>query len=418
MEKYQNNHGPVVKKEKSQTGKFIAVIVISVFLSVIASTGTFLGLNLIESALNNNSNASTASTQLFKNSGETKTVSVKEESAVTSAVQKVRPAVVSVIASKEVSTSGYASPFFDYYSGPTSDFSESEDIQKQKVGGGTGFFISSDGLVLTNKHVVEDETATYSVFDVDGNEYEAQILAKDPVQDVAILKIEGENFPVVELGDSESLEPGQSVIAVGNSLGEYSNTVTKGVVSGLNRSITASSSRGVPETIENVIQTDAAINPGNSGGPLVNIDGQVIGINTAIDVSGQLIGFAIPINDAKKDVEMVINEGKIIRPFVGIRYIPINEQIARRNNLPVDYGILVARGQSQADLAVLPGSPAEKAGIQENDIIIEVEGKKLTSEVNFSRLIAGYDVGETVTLKVLTGGEEKNVQVILEERTE
>lgn len=407
------------KKEQSQknnTGTYIAILFAAAIISFITSVGTFAGLQIVDSLIGESENQGTAQ-ELFSSNSNTKTVTIQEESGVTAAVEKVRSSVVSVIASREVvANNGAYDPFFDYYTGPSSDFDEQGETELQQVGGGTGFFISSDGLILTNKHVVDDDSVTYSVFDVDGNEYPAEILAKDPTQDLAILKIEGDNFPVAELGNSDALEPGQSVIAVGNSLGEYSNTVTKGVVSGLGRSITASGSNGYPQTIENVIQTDAAINPGNSGGPLVNIEGQVIGINTAIDVSGQLIGFAIPINDAKKDVQTVINEGRIIRPYIGIRYIPVNQQIARRNNLPVDYGILVARGQGTADLAVLPDSPAAKAGLKENDIVLEIEGKKIDETVNFSREIGKYDVGQTVNLKIVSNGEEKNIAVVLEER--
>ncbi|MBU1118551.1 trypsin-like peptidase domain-containing protein [Patescibacteria group bacterium] len=359
-----------------------------------------------------------------------KTVVVKEESAVIDAVKRIRPSVVSIVATKDLETmyneNDYQGndPFQEYFFGPEgvpkkngNDISD-DSQEKQAIGGGTGFFISKDGLILTNKHVVSTDGADYMVITSDGEEYTAEILATDPVQDIAILKIEGTNFKVAELGDSDSLEIGQTVVAIGNTLGEYSHTVTKGVVSGLGRSITAGDGfSGPKETITNVIQTDAAINPGNSGGPLTNIDGQVIGINTAIDVSGQLLGFAIPINDAKQDVDMVKKEGKIVKPYIGVRYVPVTKKIAEQNSLSVDYGVLIVRGETEGDVAVVSGSPADKAGLLENDIILEIDGKKIDATVDLSKEITKHTVGETITLKILSKGEEKEIEVILEERT-
>lgn len=363
----------------------------------------------------------------------TQTVKVEEESATIDAVKKVQPAVVSIVVTQDLKNLyrqynlPYEEPFFKEFfkefgiEPPTpkeeTPPQDNEDIEKQKIGGGTGFIISSDGLILTNRHVVSYDSADYTVITDDGKKYSAKILAVDPTNDVAVVKIDATNLSVVELGDSSSLQIGQTVIAIGYALGEYHNTVTKGVVSGLGRAITAGGIYGqAMEQLENIIQTDAAVNPGNSGGPLVNLSGQVIGINTAMDVQGQLIGFAIPINDAKNDVESVRKEGKIVKPFIGIRYQIITKAIAKANNLPYEYGALVLRGTKEGDLAVIPGSPADKAGITENDIILELNGKKITKKDTLAKLLQKYKVGDEITLKIWHKGEEKEVRLKLEEK--
>lgn len=409
---------------------YVSVIVITALVSVLVTTTLWFSLNFATDYLKKTFNKVTGKEMSSNNTVvENKTVVVKEESAVIDTVKKVKPAVVSIIATKQLETyyrdgSSLNDPFYNFFFGPSqqqqqpqADQGNPSGSQKTKIGGGSGFFISADGLVATNKHVIVDDAAEYTVIDGNGKEYQAKILAKDPTQDIAVLKVEGKDFPVVELGDSEKLEVGQTVVAIGNSLGEYSNTVTRGVVSGIGRTITAGDQGSEPsETIDNVIQTDAAINPGNSGGPLLNIAGQVIGINTAIDVSGQLIGFAIPVNDVKASVEMVKKNGRIVKPYLGIRYLPVTKDVAQKNNLPVEYGILVSRGQNQGELAVLPGSPADKAGIVENDLILEVNGKRLDKNNELSRMLQKMKVGEEITLKVSHAGEEKVVKVKLEER--
>ncbi len=221
-------------------------------------------------------------------------------------------------------------------------------------------------------------------------------------------------MPVVELGDSDKLEVGQKVIAIGNALGQYQNSVTTGVVSGIGRIITASDFTGASnETLENVIQTDAAINPGNSGGPLVNIIGQVIGINTAVDLEGQLIGFAIPINMAKSAIKSVIEKGRVIRPMIGVRYIPITKDFAASNNLSVSEGAFVYGGKGE--LAVIPGSPAAKAGIKEEDIITKVGDDKIDQNNSLAVLVQKYEVGEKVELTILRDGKETIIEVTLAE---
>ncbi|MFH1559590.1 MAG: trypsin-like peptidase domain-containing protein, partial [Patescibacteria group bacterium] len=237
-----------------------------------------------------------------------------------------------------------------------------------------------------------------------------------PLNDIAIIKIEaGDDLPYVEFGDSSNLKVGQTVIAIGNALGEFRNTVSTGVISGLSRSITAGGAGFGTEQLVGVIQTDASVNPGNSGGPLLNIAGQAIGINTAIAQGAENIGFAIPINEVKNIYDNVKQYGRIVRPWLGVRYMPITKAIAEANKLEVDYGVLIVRGEARTDLAVIPGSPADKAGLVENDIILEVNGQKLDENNLLSKVIAQLNPGDKVKLKVLHKGEEKIVEVVLEE---
>ncbi|MBI4363710.1 MAG: trypsin-like peptidase domain-containing protein [Candidatus Doudnabacteria bacterium] len=346
-----------------------------------------------------------------------------EQSAVVDVVKRASPAVVSIIISKDLNKiPGYStSPFdfgpfsFDPFFGNRSQ-SNNNTPNIQRVGGGSGFLIASDGLIVTNKHVVSDEQAQYTMVTNDGKTFEAKVLSRDPVNDLALVKIEGKDFPTLALGDSSKTQIGQKVIAIGNSLAQYQNTVTTGVVSGIGRTIIASGSSFGSEQLEGVIQTDAAINPGNSGGPLLDIGGSVIGINTAIDSQGQLVGFAIPVNDLKKDIESFQKFGKIIKPFLGVRYVLINDTIKKENNLTVDYGALIVSGTNKASQpAVVEGSAADKAGLSENDIILEVNGQKIDQNRSLAGILKNYDPGDVVKMKILSRGSEKEITVTLGE---
>lgn len=296
---------------------------------------------------------------------------------------------------------------------------ESEELEKLKeVGGGSGFIVSEDGMIITNKHVVSDETASYTVVTNNGQKYEAKVLARDPINDLAVIKIEATGLKPVTLGDSDKIEIGQTAIAIGNALAEFQNSVTRGVVSGINRRIEAGGSQGFAEVLEEAIQTDAAINPGNSGGPLFNLKGEVIGINTAISQSGQLLGFAIPINEAKQVIDSIKKYGKIVRPWLGVRYMIINKEIASANDLQYDYGALVVSGQTSEELAIVPGSPADKAGIVANDIILELNGQKIDDSHSLARMLAKYNPGDEVELKIFHKDGEKIVKVKLDQRPE
>lgn len=353
---------------------------------------------------------------------------ISQEEAIIKVVKEVSPSVVSIIVTKDL-------PIFEeYYLEPFKEFEEffgepfefkipqyrQKGTEKKEIGGGTGFVVSEDGLILTNKHVVADTTADYTVFTNDGRKFDAQVLAKDPVQDLAILKIETEEkFPVVKLGDSDNLQIGQTVIAIGNVLGEFKNSVSVGVISGLGRKITASGG-GFYETIEDVIQTDAAINRGNSGGPLLDLKGQVIGINTALALGAENIGFAIPINKAKKDIKQVKEIGKIVYPFLGVYYTLITEELKEQYGLLVDYGAWIGRDRfgGKTEVAIFSDSAAEKVGLQRDDIILEFNGERITLENSLAKIIMKYDPGDEVILKILRNGQEKTISVILGEKSE
>ena len=353
-----------------------------------------------------------------------KTRFVDEDSVVTEMVKRASPAVVSIMVTEEIPVYTIQNPLGDFFQGfpefqipqPTPQ-PGTQQKEKQQVSRGTGFIISPDGFILTNKHVVSDKNGEYSVITSDGKTLSAKVLAADSLNDLAVMKIEGSKLPYLALGDSDKIKIGQTVVAIGFALGEFRNTVTKGVISGMGRKITAGGG-GQTEQLENVIQTDAAINPGNSGGPLLNLRGEVIGINTAISNQGQLIGFAIPINTAKYVAESVKKTGKIVRPFLGVRYIIINETIAKAEKLPVDYGALIVRGDQQTDFAVTPGSAADKAGLVENDIILEFNGQKITQDNSLIKMIQKYKSGDEVTLRVLSKGKEKTVKIVLGENEE
>lgn len=354
-------------------------------------------------------------------------ISSSYEQQIINTVKQTTPAVVSVVVSKDVPVLEryYESndPFADIF-GKQSPFSFSvpqyrqKGTEKKDISGGSGFIVSEDGYVVTNKHVIVEENADYTVITNDGTKYAAKVIASDALNDIAVLKIEANDLPYLKFANSDELEVGQTVLAIGNPLLEFQNSVSVGVISGLSRSIVAGSRfGGMTEQLEGVIQTDAAINPGNSGGPLLNLSGEVIGMNVAM-ASAENIGFALPANLIDSVVQSVKEHGKIIRPYLGIRYVPITEALKEQNNLDVDYGVVVIRGETVEELAVIPGSPADKAGILENDIILEIDGEKLNEEVSLVRLIAGKKIGDTIKVKILRKGEEQELEIKLEEFTD
>ncbi len=337
-----------------------------------------------------------------------KQIVVYEESVVTKVIEESLPSVVTVgvkttISSGDFFTIDPFNPFSPFRRIP----GRKENVEKNI---GSGFIISEDGLVITNKHVVSEEEAEYQVFTYDKKKFNVEKIYRDPLNDLAIIKINpGINkLKALKLGDSNNLKLGQLVIAIGTPLGEFTNTVTSGIISGLGRGITAGSPfEGFVEKLDNVIQTDAAINPGNSGGPLLNSKGEVIGVNTAIASEGQNIGFALPVNIVKDLIDNFNKRGgSFEKPFLGVRYKMIDKQTALLNNV-VEGAYIVE---------VVKSSPAEKAGIEEEDIIIEFDGKKLIGDDDqtLAKLILEKKVGETVSLKIWREKKIINLSATLE----
>ena len=329
--------------------------------------------------------------------------------------KKVCPAVITIVVSKDLPKVGgfYFLPFGE------KDFvvpKFEKGKEKTRIGGGSGFIVSEDGYILTSQHVVSDQEADYAVVLEPTKTYPAKVIARDPISDIAILKIKDKKFPFLELGDSDKIELGETVVAVGNPLGEFHDTVSSGIISGMSRVITAFSGFTTQVAqLRGLIQTDAAINPGNSGGPLVNMEGKVIGINTAMVMGAQNIGFAIPINYAKKDLEEVRKYGKIKRPFLGVKYIVLNKEISKAHKLPVDYGALIIR-ERFGEQAVVENSSAAKAGLKEYDIILEVNGEKITEKEPLGNILQKYKIGDELQLKILRDKKELLIKVKLEEK--
>ena len=339
-----------------------------------------------------------------------------EKSPIVEVAKKVCPAVITIVISKDLpKVEGF---YFFPFGGKEFIVPQIEKGKKErtKIGGGSGFIVSPDGYTLTSQHVVSDPESDYTVILEPTKRYPAKVISRDPISDIAILKVNAKNLPYLELGDSDKIELGEEVVAVGNALGEFHDTVSAGIISGMSRSIAAFS--GLTDRIaqlRGLIQTDAAINPGNSGGPLVNMEGEVIGVNTAMVMGAQNIGFAIPINYAKKDLEEVKKYGKIRRPFLGVRYIVLNQEIARLHKLPVDYGALIVR-ETLGEEAVVQGSAANKAGFKEYDIILECNGEKITEKNPLANILQKYKIGEEISLKILREGKEITLKVELEEK--
>ena len=336
------------------------------------------------------------------------TLRLDDQEATIMAIKKVMPAVVSIIIMDKQTVIT-----IDPATGAQTQ--QTSTVQK---GSGTGFIISADGLILTNKHVVSagnEKTAEYHIILNTGKQYYAQLIGKDPINDLAVLKIFDKNLPFVGLGDSDKLQIGSTVIAIGNALGRYQNSATKGIVSGLGRNIEASDQSGtINESLDNVIQTDADINLGNSGGPLVDLQGNIVGINVAIDQTGSSIGFAIPINDAKPVIKSVRDIGRIVRPRLGIRYVMLTPEIAQANKLNRNGGAWITINQDGTP-SVLADSPAAKAGLKQGDIITEINAIKLQNQTTLLSVVQRYKPGDKIGLKVFRDGKFINLTAILDE---
>jgi len=334
---------------------------------------------------------------------------LNEESVAVDVVNRVGPSVVTVGIKK---TQTVFEPFNDFFD-PFGIFQRRNNSTTRQIEQniGSGFIVSSDGLVVTNKHVVADTNASYRVFMSDNKLYEVQKIYRDSTTDLAILKIDAPAniLKPVEMGDSSKLKVGQYVIAIGTALGEFRNTVTTGVISGLGRGIVAGSPFEGSENLDNVIQTDAAINPGNSGGPLLNSLGQVVGVNVAVAQEAQGIGFALPINVIRDSLDNFNKTGKFSRPFLGIKYRMIDQKEA------------IAKGwvEGAGVVEVVLGSPAEKSGIKAGDIIYKVNGEKLSAKKQFSEIISeiisNKKVGDELKLTIWRDNQDENITVRLQE---
>lgn len=338
---------------------------------------------------------------------------LREENVVVKVVDEVTPSVVTVGVKKTQRIIDPSSFFFDpfgLFNLPQKQPRVREKKIEQDIG--SGFIISADGLVVTNKHVVADTEAEYRLITNDDQEFKVEKIYRDPINDLAILKVSPgkKKFKPVKLGDSDNLKVGQFVIAIGTALGEFRSTVTTGVISGLGRGITAGSPfGGLSERLDNVIQTDAAINPGNSGGPLLDSSGKVIGVNVAVSQAGENIGFAIPINVVKESIENFEATGKFSRPFLGVRYQIINQRTALLNNVP----------QGAYIVEVVEGSPAEKAGLKESDIVLKIDGQAIREkDGGLAKIISRKKVGDEVKLEVYRDGETMELKAVLEEAGE
>lgn len=339
--------------------------------------------------------------------GEEKVRIVDEESVVIDVAERVSPSVVTIGIEK---TRRFIDPFsidpFDPFGAFRQPRTRQEEV-RQDIG--SGFIVSSDGLIVTNKHVVSDSEAKYNVVTKDDKKYEVQKIYRDPANDLAIVKISASGLKPVELGDSGKLKVGQFVIAIGTALGEFRHTVTTGVISGLGRGITAGSPfEGFVERLDNVIQTDAAINPGNSGGPLLNVRGQVIGVNTAVAASGQNIGFALPISVVKEALATFQRTGRFERPFIGVHYKMISRDLALLNEVP--------EGAYVQD--VVASSPAEKSGIRAGDIITKIDAAAVREkQSDLATIISKKKVGDKVSIEIWREGETLTRELTLGENS-
>ncbi len=370
----------VSRRGNLKAGKYIAAIII--LLAACFTAG--LGGGYVASHFAN------TATHLDRGSvADGNAIVSKDEETISSVASKVGPSVVSII------TKGQAETFFG---------------TRTLRGAGSGIIISNDGYILTNKHVVSG-SSRLQVVTSDGTVYDnARVLGTDPLNDLAFIKLDNvDNLTPAVLGDSSSVRIGQKVVAIGNSLGEYQNTVTSGIISGTGRPVSAQDGDSV-ENLTDLLQTDAAINPGNSGGPLVNLSGQVIGINTAVAQDAQGIGFSIPINSAKGIIKNLQKTGKVQRAYLGVNYISITPEVAKQYKLPVKRGAYIT---SNSGSGVISGSPADKAGFKDKDIITKVGNREVGERGSVSSLISEYTIGDQVQLTILRDGKEKTITVTL-----
>jgi serine protease Do len=361
----------------------------SVIITLVAATGLIIliALGVAGGMYIQKLRSENATTSLNSTSDGNTTVT-SQESNIAAIAEKVGPSVVSIVTKSQAQS----------YYGTVS-----------QEGAGTGIIVSQDGYVMTNNHVIQNSTDV-SVIDSTGQQYnDVTVIGRDPLNDVAFLKIKSNTtFTPATLGNSSTIRIGQQVVAIGNALGQYSNTVTSGIISGVGRPVTADAGNGQTESLTDLIQTDASINPGNSGGPLLNTSGQVIGINTAIAQDANGIGFSIPINSTKGVLAGVLATGKVSRAYMGVNYLSITPDVATQYKLTVKDGAYVFATNGPA---VAAGSPAEKAGIKNGDVITKVNNDTIGKQGSLSSIIGQYKPGDTVTITYIRGGNEQTAQL-------
>ncbi|NMB57411.1 PDZ domain-containing protein [Candidatus Beckwithbacteria bacterium] len=396
----------------------IAVVILGLGMWLGVSLNSLVNLDQINSYLGKISNnkitfgkSQTNKSEIVENQGLIEKQIVKEEDLVVEVVDKASPSVVTVgiHKSQKVVTGDPFSGLFDpfsFFNSPQIQPQVEEQQIEQNIG--TGFVITKDGLIVTNKHVVSDTQATYKIISADNKEYKVSNIYRDPTLDIAIIKIENYDLNPLPLGDSDQLKVGQFVIAIGTALGEFRNTVTTGVVSGLGRGVTTSGYGIGSERLENVIQTDAAINPGNSGGPLINSSGQVIGVNVATSVGAEGISFSIPINVIKEAITNFNETGKFERAFLGVKYKMISRDLSILNEIP----------EGAYLVEVVDNSPASKAGLKQGDIVIKIDGQSLSNvEGGLAKLISSKKIGDNISIEYWRNGQKQTVDVKLGDAT-
>lgn len=331
------------------------------------------------------------------------------------AIQEVRESLVSIVVKEKVLAAGTTIVFVDPKTGKTRTVEEPGKQIFQEAARASGVIVDERGFILTNKHVVNFKDALIRVYLANGDIVDGYIVDLDPANDLAIIKINGGKYRAAKLGDSDLAQIGQTILAIGYSLGKLENTVTRGIVSGLGRVVTADvPGGGNTETISDTIQTDASINRGNSGGPLINLRGEVLGINTAIEQIAQGISYTIPINLAKLAIKTAIHDGKIKRARLGVRYVMITPEIKDARALQVKNGALLVQGADESP-AVISGGPGERAGLRAHDIITDVGGVPLTLVNSLQNMISRFEPGKTITIGILREGAKLKIPVILDE---
>lgn len=380
--------------ERLKLSRSVAISILIPITSLVAGFGG----GWVGSQIYNQSNSPTKSTEARRQ------YISSESQLITQIAKEVGASVVSI----DVQSETTGSDFFDL------------GLPSRQRSAGTGFIVNSNGIIVTNRHVIPVETTNVSVTLSDGTKYtDVQIIGRtkeDSPLDIAFLKItdsRGKKLKPAGLGDSSKVQVGERVVAIGNALGEFENTVTSGIISGFDRDVIAADETGQDtEALTDLIQTDAAINAGNSGGPLVNIDGQVIGINTAVAGEAQNIGFAIPINSVKNLINSVVTQGELKQPFLGVRYTSLNDELAAQLNLSVKRGAYILPTEN-GEPSIIPGSPAQKAGLREKDVITKVNNLKIDERTSLSSALNQFRVGQTITLTVVRGSETIKIQATL-----